>query len=147
MENITEWEYIRQRFERHLEGRNLRKTPERFAILERVMRLNNHFGIDELYALMEGDGYHVSKATVYNTVELLVECGLINRHLISSRNVQYEPATGRHCHLICTRCGSVSEVGEQEIKRYLEGIDMSGFRPVGYSMCIHGICAECQTKE
>lgn len=146
MHSTPDRDYIREQFTRHLEGRNLRKTPERFAILERVMRLSDHFGIDDLYDLMESEGYHVSRATVYNTVELLVECGLVNRHLFTSRTARYELASGRHCHLVCSRCGKITEVGEEGIQRYLEAIDISGFQPIGYSMCIHGICAECQAQ-
>ena len=62
-----------------LDSRKLRKTPERFAILEAVFSHNDHFGVDTLYAEMDARSYHVSRSTVYNTIELFCECGIVRK--------------------------------------------------------------------
>ena len=87
-----------------LEGKRLRKTPERYAILDKVLELSAHFDIMSLYREMEQDSYHVSRATIYNTMELLVECGLVRKHQFGNRHAQYEKvldATNHH-YLMCT---------------------------------------------
>ena len=63
----------REKFRQYLSGRQLRKTPDRFALLDKALSLTGHFGADVLYESMEASGYHVSKATIYSTLELLVD--------------------------------------------------------------------------
>ena len=69
-----------KRFSTHLERTNQRKTPERFAILEEIYRRTDHFDAEALYIHMKTQSYRVSRATVYNTLELLVNCHLVTRH-------------------------------------------------------------------
>ena len=104
-----------------LEGKRLRKTPERYAILDKVLELSAHFDIMSLYREMEQDAYHVSRATIYNTMELLVECGLVRKHQFGNRHAQYEKvldATNHH-HLMCTECGKIKEVKDTELIKYM----------------------------
>ena len=67
-------------FTQYMQMHRMRKTPERYAIMEKVFDTVSHFSIDSLHTLVESDGYHVSRATVYNTIELLIEAGLVRRH-------------------------------------------------------------------
>lgn len=84
----------------YLKAKRLRKTPERYAILDKVCEMNKHFDIEALYAAIEGDGYHVSRATIYNTMELLSDCGIVRRHQFGAQPAQYErvSATVNHLH-------------------------------------------------
>lgn len=139
-------QYNNEKFRSYLESHNLRKTPERFALLEKAMTLSGHFGVDELYEVMDKDGFHVSKATIYSTMELLVDCGLLDRHLFGSRRTCYEVSKKNHSHLVCTICGKIREIEESEMEGIPSHIDLEGFQPTYYSTMIYGICKDCQKE-
>lgn len=139
-------EKAREILRRHVEEKGLRKTPERFAILDRAMRMHGHFSGDDLYTRLEEEGFHVSRSTVYTTLALLCDCGLIRRHLLSARRAGYEVAEQNHCHLVCTHCGRVEEVATGE-RLLPAGIEVGEFRPSYYSTTVYGVCADCQRRE
>lgn len=130
----------------HLERLRLRKTPERYEILRRALEMPGHFSPFELHRLMEREGFHVSRSTIYNTLELLCDCGLLWRQLLSSREARYERAGHSHCHLVCSRCGSVTEVEDSDLDKTLSGLNLSGFRPAYLTAVIHGICPSCLSQ-
>lgn len=136
-------------FTQYLTQHKLRKTPERYAILERVFAMTDHFFIDALYKAIEADGYHVSRATVYNTIELLVDAGLVRRHTFGAQPAQYERITGitNHHHLVCSRCGKVKEIKDQEIDAMLSARRFAGFTPVYADLYIYGVCGRCSRKK
>ena len=70
----------REAFVQFLKERGLRRTPERFAVVDKVLSMNDHFYVESLREAMEADGYRVSRATLYNTIQLLLESGLVRRH-------------------------------------------------------------------
>ena len=131
----------REKFRQYLLERNLRKTPERFALLDKAISLTGHFGADALYDSMEASGYHVSRATVYSTLELLVDCGLLNRHLFA-RKTFYEVAVGSHFHLVCNACGKIREIEEEQLS-HIAAMDLDGFNPTYCSTMVYGLCCEC----
>ena len=135
----------REKFRQYLTGRQLRKTPERFALLDRAITMQGHFGADGLYESMESTGYHVSRATVYSTLELLVDCGLLTRHQFGSRKTSYEVALGSHFHLVCTACGKIREIEEEELS-HIAGMELEGFTPTYCSTTVYGVCADCAAK-
>ena len=73
-------EIVRQKLTQYLEAKGHRKTPERYAILDKIYSTNEHFDVDSLYDIMSQSEYRVSRATIYNTVDLLVDAGLIRKH-------------------------------------------------------------------
>lgn len=136
-------------FSRYLRGRRLRKTPERFMVLDKVMAMDGHFVIDTLHSAIESDGLHVSLGTVYNTIELLVDAGLVRRYSFGDSRAQYEKVTAIgscHHHLVCTQCGSVKEIKDREITRQLQSRRYRAFRPDYFELTIYGICTRCQRK-
>ncbi len=137
---------LRNRLTEFLQSRHLRKTPERYAILEKAVELAAHFEVDQLYNALEEEGYHVSKATVYNTLELLVEAGILNRHNFDTNHARYEPARGSHLHLICRKCGKIREIDQPSLTSGLIHQNYDGFIPEYSSSSVFGICAECARK-
>ena len=107
----------RNKFALFLESKQLRRTPERFTIFDKIFALNDSFDIESLHAMLDSDTYHVSRATVYNTIKLLIECGLVKRHHLDKHLSKYEKVVNtspNHQHLICTECNKIKEVKDNE---------------------------------
>lgn len=110
---------VKEIFSNHLTAHNLRRTPERFAILKEIYNRTDHFDAEALYIHMKNSNYRVSRATVYNTLELLVNCDLITRHQFGKNLTQYEKSYGfkQHDHLVCVDCGRVIEFCDPRIQQ------------------------------
>ncbi len=136
-------------FSDYLARHHKRRTPERFAILDCAMRSTDHFTIDAFHECLENEGFHVSIATIYSTLELLVDCGLVRRHRFGSDSARYERTAGTasHHHLVCTRCGKVKEVRDQRLCDEISGQRYSGFTQSYFSLNIYGLCRACQKRE
>ncbi len=130
-------------FATHLEKFALRKTPERFAILEEIYRRTDHFDAEALYIHMKNQNYRVSRATVYNTLELLVSCDLITRHQFGKNLAQYEKSYGfkQHDHLICLDCQEVHEFCDPRIQQIKSMMgDILQFEVTHHSLNLYGKC-------
>ena len=127
MSTIDNIATVKKIFEAYLENRNLRKTPERFAILEEIYSRNDHFDVESLYIHMKNRKYRVSRATVYNTLEILLSCDLVTKHQFGKNMAQFEKSYGykQHDHIICVDCGKVVEFCDpriQSIKKTIEEV-------------------------
>jgi Fur family transcriptional regulator, ferric uptake regulator len=130
-------------FSDHLEKNKFRKTPERFAILEEIYKRSDHFDAEALYIHMKTQNYRVSRATVYNTLDLLVNCDLVKKHQFGKNLAQYEKSYGykQHDHLICIDCGKVVEFCDPRIQQIKDMMgDILKFKVVDHSLNLYGHC-------
>ncbi len=132
-------EFLRQ-------GKN-RITPERFEILDAALEFDGHFSTDELFISMKNNKSRVSRATVYNTLELLTQCNLLSQRNFGDNMNRYESNYRRkfHDHLICLDCGRIVEFTNDKVNNIQQEIcDALGYESSSYSF---NIFVKCKNKK
>ncbi|MBD5233069.1 MAG: transcriptional repressor [Bacteroidales bacterium] len=131
----------------YLRSHGKRCTPERFMILEAAERMQRHFTVDSLCNELIEEGRHVATATVYSTLQLLVECGLVKRLRIEeNQSTYYEADPGNHLHLICTTCGKIKDVRDPALDDLIRARRFTAFSPSTFSLSVYGVCSSCTRK-
>ena len=125
MNQAENYNTVKKIFEAYLENKNLRKTPERYAILEEIYFTDDHFDIDMLYIKMKNKKYRVSRATLYNTIELLMDAKLVRKHQFGDQQAHYEKSyfDKNHDHIILSDTGEVLEFCDPRIQTIKQTIE------------------------
>ena len=148
MVKIDVWQAVLRILDSYLEMNNHRKTPERYTILKAIYKTDGHFTLDELSERLVTDyNFRVSRATLYNTLNLFLQLRLVVRHRFQNSTV-YEACYDNmsHSHQICTECGKVTELKTPLISKVIEDTHLKRFRKEGYTLYIYGVCSTCQAK-
>lgn len=134
---------VRQLFTEYLKENRCRCTVERFAILEAVYSINGSFEIEELLRyLEEHEKFRVSRATVYNTISLLIRANLATHHQYGTVS-KYEKCFGAgKGHAVCTKCGKVTEINNINLTETITA-NVKKFHLTHYSLYAYGLCNKC----
>lgn len=138
------------RFRRYLRDHRLPVTRQRDLVAEIVFGSDEHLSVDEIQRRLAERGERVGTATVYRTLEVLVESGLVRAHDFGEGFKRYEPmpTQSHHEHLICVRCGRVVEFANERLERMLPIFaDEHGFQHQHHRVEIYGVCRECRQRD
>lgn len=138
---------VREVLDNYLETNQHRKTPERYAILDAVYSIGGHFTLEDLGEMLEKKHFRVSRATLYNTMHLLIELRLVVRHsLVNGTKYEASFDNGSHVHQVCTVCGKVTEIKAPQIVEAVNDTKLKRFRRDAFALYIYGVCSACQAK-
>lgn len=136
----------KEQFEAFLKERGMRRTAERSEILRKALEFDGHFDIERLKQAMDDEGFHVSLATVYNTVDLMYESGILRKHSFDGQQARFEVAANNHLHLVCLQCGKIREVSDRALFPAEAPKRLPGFHVSYYTATFYGLCNVCARK-
>ncbi len=140
----------RELYREFLRSKDLKLTKPRLIIMEAVFENHEHFNVDDLYEQIRKKHKNVSRATIYRTVPLLVESGLIKQSLRCESKDIYEHTYGHenHLHFICENCGKIIESGFNDVAELINQLaEKENFKISEYNLGARGLCENCQKNK
>lgn len=127
-----------------LHQRGQRVTPQRLVINRALRELDRHVTAEEVLASVADRLPNVSLPTVYSTLELFEDLGLVHRIGVSQGALLYDPRPEPHDHMVCDNCGKVEDINAGvELERALARARRGGFTARRAEVRINGLCADC----
>ncbi len=137
-------------FKKLLDARGLKFTFERKQLLDEILKIKQHFDADGLYETLKEKGLRISRDTVYRTLPLLLECGVVQKSVGDGRKEYFERvgAKGHHDHMVCIQCGKILEFTSDAIETIQDSVCREhGFQLLFHDHRLFGYCQDCQNKE
>ena len=138
-----------EEFHSFLRSKGFKLTGERKVILEEIFSTHDHINAEDLFLELRKKRSNVSRATVYRTLNLLVNSGLVQKISFGEKYAVYEHTFGhaRHDHLVCIQCGKIMEFSDPALlKKYKEVAKKELFQPLAFRLQIFGYCRDCSAK-
>jgi Fur family ferric uptake transcriptional regulator len=139
-----------QKFREYIREKGLRNTPERETIIDEIFAIHDHFDVDELYLRLRNKGKMISKASLYRTIPLLIDSGLIKEVYFEDGHLHYEHIYGHkhHCHLRCVSCGRIVEFADDAVRAIQARIGKQyGFAITTHRFELLGYCPQCKQAQ
>jgi Fur family ferric uptake transcriptional regulator len=146
--NLYDTNKIREAFIQYIAQKSLRPSTVRYTILEHICDIRGHFDVEMLRQRLEEQHFHVSRASIYNTFELLIDAGLVVRYQFASQSAQYElknVATTHH-HAVCKYCGAVKEFKNDKLSKEITEFKVSKFTHEYHTLYVYGMCSKCKFR-
>lgn len=143
LQNGVDATRIKEQFTAFLRQKKYRNTQERYLVLDSILEFDHHFSADELYLSMRSAGIHVSRATIYSTLDLLTRCSILMKHRFQGDSAHFELADKmpNHDHLICIECGRIVEFQEETLHAIEERVAAEhGFTSLRHSLQVFVVC-------
>lgn len=139
---------VHEALTRHIASHRLRSTPERFVVLDRMLDLPSHFTIDQLCESVVNGDFRVSRATVYNSVRLFAEAGIVQKSVLMADTWEFtgEQRQSHRVTLLCGKCGKVRDVRDVQLLRTLSLKRYPSFNIDNIEVCVRGLCNRCKTS-
>ncbi len=133
----------------YLESGGYRRTPERFAILDKALSFSKPFAADQLLAQLKSDAFNVSQSAVYSNLELFVKAGIFCRFFNEGvQKLQFTRVSHvRFVHLVCLNCGKVKMVKDLSLAEELHAKRYAAFSEQYRVLCVNGLCSTCSRKK
>ena len=134
------------KFRSYLKEKGLKFTPERETVLREIFSMHRHFDVDSLYLKVRRKDKRLSRATIYRTLPLLVESGLIVEtfHCLGKGNYEHIFGHPHHDHMVCIKCNKVIEFRNEKIEKLQEEVCRKyGFKSIEHKLGIKGYCSKC----
>jgi Fur family ferric uptake transcriptional regulator len=137
----------KKRLDAYLAMTDMRRTPERDAILQTICSFEGQFTLDELNVALADNKFIVSRGTLYNTLRLFMKINLVVRHRVASKTTFAMTSPGHgQCLEVCSLCGKTTSVSLPSMEKALSDVSLHRFRKEGYTLYIYGLCSSCQAK-
>ncbi|MBR5638500.1 MAG: transcriptional repressor [Muribaculaceae bacterium] len=135
-----------ENFDKFLKDNGKRRTPERSMILESALEFSRQFTVEDLVEALSNKNFIVSKATIYNTVLLLVEAGVFRQFSVENRSHFERADNVSFIHLMCEHCGKVKLVKDTNFMAYMNARRFPAFTTSYYNFTVYGVCNDCARK-
>ena len=145
----NEYIAIQRQIDDYLERKHLKRTEERHKVLEAICAFKGHFDVNMILNQLQKSQFSVSRATIYNTLEILIDADVVIRHPLNGTMQQYELCclSTNHTHLVCTQCGSIRKISSKEQPIDPSAMRKNRFTPAYYCLYIYGLCAKCRQQQ